>query len=169
MSLDAANEPWALVAQAGEVSVDRRAELASDLHRAAAERRRWALLATCHRVELYGVGLPACRPGMRLLFGEAAVRRLFRVAVGLESAVLGEDEVLHQVRQALAEARPQGLDLRLARLFESAIAAGRSARSAPVGPRRTLAERAVAWLDSRRSASPNVATLSPGCAQPSLM
>ena len=107
------------------------------------------MLQTCHRVELYGVGPPACRPDMRLLRGEEAVRRLFRVAAGLESAVVGEDEVLHQVRQALAAARAPGVDARLARLFESAIAAGRSARSTPARPRRTLAERAVAWLEDR--------------------
>jgi glutamyl-tRNA reductase len=133
--------------------VDRRAELAGDLREARAGRRRWTLLETCHRVELYGVGEPACRPDMRLLRGDAAVRRLFRVAAGLESAVVGEDEVLHQVRQALAEARLRGVDERLARLFESAIATGRSARSAPAGPRRTLAERAVAWLRDRTQLS----------------
>ena len=72
-----------MVAQAGEVSVDRRAELASELGAVPAGRRH-ALLATCHRVELYGVGEPVCRPDMRLLRGEAAVRRLFRVAAGLE-------------------------------------------------------------------------------------
>jgi glutamyl-tRNA reductase len=77
------------------------------------------------------------------------VRHLFRVAAGLESAVAGEDEVLHQVRQALADTRAGGLDVRLGRLFESAIAAGRSARSTPPGPGRTLAERAVAWLGER--------------------
>jgi glutamyl-tRNA reductase len=146
--LEGPDEPWALVAQAGEVPVDRRTELAADL-RESGRRRRRALLATCHRVELYGIGEPAGRPDMRLLRGEAAVRRLFRVAAGLESAVVGEDEVLHQVRVALAGALAGGLDVRLARLFESAIAAGRSARSTPAGPGPTLAERAVAWLEDR--------------------
>ena len=66
------------------------------------------MLETCHRVELYGLGEPPAPAGpeeVRLLRGEVAAGHLFRVACGLESAVVGEDEVLHQVREALAAAR----------------------------------------------------------------
>lgn len=109
---------------------------------------------TCHRVELYGFGTPSAweqglSPQTRLLCGESAVRHLFRVAAGLESAVTGESEVLGQVRQALAEARRHGVDPRAARLFESAIAAGRAARQHQLKPQTGLAERAVAWLARR--------------------
>ncbi|MBO0838646.1 MAG: NAD(P)-binding domain-containing protein, partial [Actinobacteria bacterium] len=137
--------------------VERRAELARDLRERAEGPGRWVLLETCHRVEAYGVGEPpgvAGESDMRLLRGEAAVRHLFRVACGMESAVVGEDEVLHQVRDALASTRDAGLDPRLTRLFESAIAAGRSARSVPAPPRRSLAERAVAWLGERAGQGP---------------
>lgn len=138
-------EPWALVASAGDVDVQRRARLGAQLKEAGAGNPSWALVETCHRVELYGVGPVHPVEGMRLLRGEEAVRRLFRVAAGLESAVVGEDEVLHQVREALASARSRGLDGRLVRLFECAIATGRACR-ALAAPRRGLAERAAAWL-----------------------
>src|SRR5437879_910841 len=58
--------------------------------------RRWALLATCHRVELYGFGPGPSRSDMRLLEGEAAAavggvvtvagRRLERAAIDLRAA-----------------------------------------------------------------------------------
>jgi glutamyl-tRNA reductase len=84
------------------------------------------------------------------LHGEPAVERLFRVAAGLESAVVGEDEVLHQVREAMAEARRDGgLDPRLFRLFEAAIATGRRARAGRPAPKTGLASKAVAWLVER--------------------
>jgi glutamyl-tRNA reductase len=164
VNIDGASGPWALVAQAGEVGVSRRAELARALREPASEQPRWALLETCHRVEAYGLGEPPAHAGardLRLLRGEAAAGHLFRVACGLESAVVGEDEVLHQVREALAAARVQGVDVRLTRLFESAIASGRTARAASSGPRRSLAQRAVAWLReaAERSGRPPSATV----------
>src|SRR5207302_523178 len=70
-------------------------------------------------------------------------------AAGLESTVPGENEVLRQVRDALATARRRGLDPRLARLFEMAIATGRRARSGDGRRQPGLAEQAVAWLNSR--------------------
>jgi glutamyl-tRNA reductase len=113
----------------------------------------WGLLATCHRVELYGIG-PAPRwPGVITLRGREAVRRLISVAAGLESTVLGENEVLRQVRDALATARRRGVDERLARLFEVAIATGRRARAGARAEEPGLAVRAVAWLERRVSLS----------------
>src|SRR2546423_1343784 len=111
--------------------------------------RRWALLATCHRVELYGFGPGPARPDMRLLEGEAAVRPLFRVGAGRESAVVGETEILGQVRESLGHSREHGADERVARLFETAIAVGRTARAMPLPARDGLAERAVGWLGRR--------------------
>lgn len=141
--------PWALVAQAGEMGVDGRARLAGALEDLIGFHRHWALLSTCHRVELYGFGPGPARADMRLLEGEEAVRHLFRVAAGLESAVVGETEVLGQVRQALVDARAQGTEERLARLFESAIAVGRAARARPLKVQEGLADRAVDWLGRR--------------------
>jgi glutamyl-tRNA reductase len=75
-----------------------------------------------------------------------------RVAAGLDSAIVGEDEVLHQVREALARARAsRPLDRRLHRLFETAIAAGRRARAGRTASSGNLAQKAVAWLQQRSS------------------
>src|SRR5205814_1006685 len=86
---------------------------------------------TCHRVEVYGFGPGPARSELRRLEGEAAVRHLFRVASGLESAAVGESEVLGQVRDSLVHARQSGTDERVARLVEAAIAVGRTARRLP--------------------------------------
>ena len=112
---------------------------------------RVILLSTCHRVELYGFGImPDLNTRLQVETGEHAVRHLMRVAAGLESAIIGEDEVLHQVRDAFAQARAlRSLDRRLQRLFETAIAAGRRARAGRTASSGNLAQRAVAWLQQR--------------------
>ncbi len=64
-----------------------------------------------------------------VLEGKAAIEHLFHVTCGLDSMVIGEYEVLGQVRQALEvaeEAEMVGLPLR--HLFHSAIRAGRRVR-----------------------------------------
>ncbi len=108
------------------------------------------LLATCNRTELYTVGagaelagqlfellfthcpaheLPAVPPTTRQ--GVAAAEHLFAVAAGLESAVLGEREVLGQIRRAVRVADDCGTLGRIARgLFDSAIRTGRDVRVA---------------------------------------
>ena len=102
------------------------------------------LLATCHRAELYGLGDAPRVKSARTLHGADAVRHLMRVACGLESVIVGEDEVLHQVRQALSSAAKA--DPRLRRLFERAIATGRKARSGRTASSGNLAHSAVDWL-----------------------
>src|SRR5450759_5925159 len=93
------------------------------------------IVHTCHRVEMYiavdafGNGeLPELPLGGTRLEDAAAARHLIRVACGLHSAVLGEDQILHQVRETYAlrhQARP--LDPVLDRLFQVALNAGRRA------------------------------------------
>lgn len=86
--------------------------------RNAAGLREAVLLSTCNRVEIYGVaedtglGMSAAasllhaRAGQETPFyrieGPRAVRHLFRVAAGLDSMVLGETEILGQVKDAYA-------------------------------------------------------------------
>jgi glutamyl-tRNA reductase len=75
-------------------------------------------LQTCHRVEAYVVtedaesgraALDAQFPGSAVHTGhEDSLRHLLRVAAGLESLVLGEDQVLGQVREAYEAARRAG-------------------------------------------------------------
>lgn len=143
--------------RSGAVAVRERIAFSGDEVREALERIRrrglmseGVIVATCHRSEIYGV---AESPGTdreltRLiadwrgvdfqeaarssfsLEGAEAVRHLFRVAAGLDSMALGESEVLGQVRAALRLARETGSTRAvLHRLFESAVAAGKRARS----------------------------------------
>jgi glutamyl-tRNA reductase len=109
------------------------------------------LVHTCHRVELYvAMGafgdrelpqLPA--QGLRLE-DAAAARHLISVACGLQSAVLGEDQVLHQVRQTYASRRAAGsVDPVLDRLFQVALNAGRRAHGWFAGSRRSLGDAAL--------------------------
>ncbi|MFC2066067.1 glutamyl-tRNA reductase [Chloroflexota bacterium] len=61
--------------------------------------------------------------------GKAAVEQLFNVTCGLDSMIIGEYEVLGQVRQALEAAEEaEMVSLPLRRLFQSAIRAGRRVR-----------------------------------------
>lgn len=107
--------------------------------------------ATCHRAEVTAEpavidalqALPLAAH-MQRLDGDAAVRHLLRVAVGLESAVLGEDQVLHQLRTAVSDARARGpLSPLLDHLVDVALRAGRQARSWLPADRPSLADVAL--------------------------
>ncbi len=111
-----------------------------------------ALLSTCNRTELYAVAdgdgdaiadWLATHPGddstadggslhaylYRHRDGDAA-RHLFRVATGLDSLVLGEPQILGQVKHAWGTARGAGtLGVRLDRLFQHAFVTAKRARS----------------------------------------
>jgi len=109
------------------------------------------LLATCHRVEVTGdravIAEVQGRPqadGFQVLEGEAAARHLLRVAVGLESVVVGEDQVLHQLRTAVADARARApLPPQLDHLADLSLRAGRGARSWLPAGRPSLADAAL--------------------------
>ena len=143
--------PWLMSVQADTAGADERERLAQLVDAKIGAHADWLLLKTCHRVELYGFGaMPDLETPLQVEAGEGAVRHLMRVAAGLESAIIGEDEVLHQVREDLAYAlATRSLDSRLQRLFETAIAAGRRARAGRTASSGNLAQRAVAWLEQR--------------------
>ena len=110
-----------------------------------------ALLSTCNRTELYAVtdddgralvNWLATHPddaagdaaGLQAYLyhhaGDAAARHLFRVATGLDSLVLGEPQILGQVKQAWSSARTAGtLGGQLDRLFQHAFVTAKRART----------------------------------------
>jgi glutamyl-tRNA reductase len=152
---------WCISA-ARALSSDRRGEIATQL--ASGSRRDGAVIvSTCQRVELYGDRSPVPAPpkGSTTFLGEAAVRHLFRVAAGLESAAVGEAEILGQVRRAFTEAVP--LNARLTRLFTAAIATGRRCRAGKEPSGSSLAAMAARSLLERIvSANPTVLVVGAG-------
>lgn len=144
------SELWALTASVPELESASRGRLAREMEHWVEGGHQGVALTTCHRVELYGLDEPPPPLGPRLRTGVAAVSHLMRVAAGLESAIVGEDEVLHQVRDALRRAQAsRHLDFRMRRLFETAIATGRRARSRRTESSGNLAQSAVAWLSNQ--------------------
>src|SRR6185437_5377885 len=64
------------------------------------------------------------------LLGQQAVTHLFRVATGLDSMLIGEAEILGQVKDAYVQAQhARSLGTTLHRLFREAINAGKTARA----------------------------------------
>ncbi|CAN5787906.1 glutamyl-tRNA reductase [soil metagenome] len=136
-------------ANASAVPAEQRAQLADRLR--ALGVAGGVLLETCHRVELYADGtlvadlapdrLPA---GTEWLWGRAAEEHLLRLAVGRESAIVAEDQLLHQLRGAVQQARSRSpLRPEMDRLFDVALRAGRRARSWLPSRRPSLAELAL--------------------------
>jgi len=152
--------PWVVAATAGRVPAEERARFLAALRERGLDQGR-IVLSTCHRVEWYGIGDPPdpptgpSEPGRRLVvrLGPDAARHVLRLAAGLESAVLGEDQILGQVRDAHRAARRDGgLDPRLDRLFQIAFRVGRAARAAGRPTTDGLARRAVLALAERLAA-----------------
>jgi glutamyl-tRNA reductase len=145
----------ALVTHARHVPADERERFAARLRAPSAGQP--LILETCHRVEAYLVSaaddpasadwLPA---GGRRLVGEAAIRHAISVAVGRDSVVIGEDQILHQLRESIDRARAESrLDPILERLFAVGLRAGRRARSWRDGPARSLADVALSVIEQR--------------------
>ncbi|MDT0309639.1 glutamyl-tRNA reductase [Streptomyces sp. DSM 44917] len=110
-----------------------------------------AVLATCNRVELYAevehyhagiagltallarhCGMPAAelRPHLYTHHDDRAVRHLFEVACGLDSMVVGEGQILGQIKAALARAQDEHTAGRLLNeLFQQALRVGKRAHS----------------------------------------
>lgn len=115
------------------------------------------VLATCNRFEAYldvadhlatypttasdlvfstlarsiGEDAAVLRDSAELLRGDAAIRHLFAVSSGLESVVVGEDEISGQVQRALTTARQEGTtSSALERAFQRAARTSREVRQA---------------------------------------
>ncbi len=113
--------------------------------------REAVVLSTCNRTEIYavaerfhgayanirdffcdlgGLGADELHPHLYSQHDEAAVRHLFEVAAGLDSAILGESEILGQVRSAWELAQLEGgSKATLNLLFRHAIETGKRART----------------------------------------
>jgi glutamyl-tRNA reductase len=106
------------------------------------------IVSTCNRVEVGGlaaggeatlIGFLAewhhvapeeLAPHLYTFTGPEAVQHLFRLASGLDSMVLGEDQVMTQLKSALAEAQATGAaGQRVNRLLNSALTAGKLVRT----------------------------------------
>ena len=110
-----------------------------------------AVLATCNRIELYadvdkfhagvaelstllaqhsGVGLEELTPYLYVHYEDRAVHHLFSVACGLDSMVVGEGQVLGQIKDSLAKAQDLHSAGRLLNdLFQQALRVGKRAHS----------------------------------------
>lgn len=91
------------------------------------------VLNTCQRLECFGFALPEPHPSTRIgrtWADREAFERLARIAAGLESRILGELEVLGQVREALRRFRVEcgAGHAGMQRVFEDALALARKAR-----------------------------------------
>lgn len=131
------------------------------------------VLATCNRFEAYldvdehadsapdpiallstatGVDADALRGSLTVLTGEPVVEHLFAVSAGLESVIVGEDEISGQVRRSLERARRGGTtSSRLELLFQNASHTSRGVRAnTPLGGAgRSLVRLALDLADSR--------------------
>ncbi|GAA3535487.1 glutamyl-tRNA reductase [Aeromicrobium flavum] len=106
-----------------------------------------AVISTCNRVEVYveaerfhgsvedlaqlladqsGLHRDALLPHVYVHYDQAAVAHLFRVAAGLDSMILGESQILGQVREALHRAQAEStMGASLNALFQQALRIGK--------------------------------------------
>ena len=104
------------------------------------------ILSTCNRTELYCVGeteqiiewlaqyhnLPAeeIRPYLYTLDNNETIRHAFRVACGLDSMVLGEPQILGQIKDAVRVAQEQeSINTNLNALFQKTFAVAKEVRT----------------------------------------
>jgi glutamyl-tRNA reductase len=129
---------------------DARAKLLRDV-RHAEDVAGSLVVSTCNRVEIYadvgkfhsavaaicellarhsGVPLSELTPNLYVHYEDRAVQHLLAVTCGLDSMVVGESQILGQVRQALALAREQAtLDRALSELGALALRTGKRAHA----------------------------------------
>lgn len=130
----------AVVAHAAFVPADERARFARQIRTSPPPGA--VVVETCHRVEVHAAGsdpaemLDELPDGVRRLHDRDVADHVVALAVGLRSAIVAENELLHQLRTSVDEARSRGrLPAELDRLFDHALRAGRRGRS---------------WLPARR-------------------
>jgi glutamyl-tRNA reductase len=104
------------------------------------------ILSTCNRTEFYvdadGTGALAhwlirdqslngdAEKALFTLHGDGAIRHLFRVACGLDSMVLGEPQILGQLKDAFRRAEQQGcVGSHLSRLFQHTFSVAKKVRT----------------------------------------
>ncbi len=124
------------------------------------------VLATCNRTEIYAnshlpeVGAQHLKrflaqwsnspweevsPYLYSHAHQPTVEHLFHVASGLDSMVIGEEQILGQVRTAMEQAKARGsLDAVLGRAFQAAIRTGRRVRSETTISRNAVSVSSVA-------------------------
>lgn len=126
--------------------LDERQRLAESFAQVEASER--VLVETCHRVELVTVDDGAAPDATT---GRGAVRRVFEVVAGFDSAVVAEEQLLGQARGAYEAALAGGsTGPILNELFRRALRFGRRVRThATPGTDRSLADRGAAWLLDR--------------------
>lgn len=100
------------------------------------------VLATCNRFEIYfeaesfhsstdhvttvvseeiGIDISLVTPMLKVLYGDSVPQHLFSVASGLESMIVGEEEISGQVKRALARSQKLGFTSKnLNQLFQTA-------------------------------------------------
>ena len=112
------------------------------------------LLDTCHRVEL--VSVDDAPTAGRCVAGREAIRRVFEVVGGFDSAVVAEEQLLGQVRAAYEAALADGsTGPILNELFRRALRFGRRVRThARPGTDRSLADRGASWVLERLGPDP---------------
>ncbi len=121
----------------------------ADMQAAAPDLPELALLSTCNRTELYGLGshmqqglvlewlsktgaisVVELKQHLYIHNDQAAVRHALRVASGLDSMVLGEPQILGQVKEAVRAASDAGtLGTTLNQLFQRAFSVAKDVRT----------------------------------------
>ncbi len=122
------------------------------------------MLSTCNRVEVYaevdrfhgglqdasavlanrvGQDVPSLGEHLYVLFEDKAVQHLFTVACGLDSMVVGEAQILGQLRRRTRRDRPGRVTRELHEVFQHALRVGKRAHS------ETGLDAAGAWSSGR--------------------
>ncbi|MFA0439349.1 glutamyl-tRNA reductase [Vibrio sp. 10N.222.51.C12] len=107
------------------------------------------ILSTCNRTEIYcdtgsfsktqlidwliqfhGVAAEELKPSLYVHEEQAAIRHLMRVSCGLDSLVLGEPQILGQVKQAYSDARElRAIDGSVEKLFQKVFSVAKRVRT----------------------------------------